>query len=351
MRHVITEGVHPVSEIIVDAGALTASPLLPERPERATAAILTQPTVVRIAGEVEQQLKEQGIRPVTITVPDGEAAKRMGVVEDVYRELVTAGVGRGDTIVAVGGGALTDVAGFVAGTYLRGIEAVFVPTTLLGAVDAAIGGKTGVNVDGKNLAGLFRHPARIVVDLDVIAAIPSALLRDGSAESLKAGYVGDPDLVRLYERHGLAAPLDEIVNRAISVKVAVVSSDFTEQGRRAVLNYGHTVGHAVEVAAGVGHGEAIAIGMAAAGALSARLAGFTGAAAQRDLIASLGLPVKSPPVLLHRIETLMSMDKKRDDAGLRFVLLEAVGIPTVVHVDPATVRAALASVGIGEGAP
>lgn len=257
-------------------------------------------------------------------------------------------MGRGDTVLGVGGGALTDVAGFVAATYLRGVEAVFVPTTLLAAVDAAIGGKTAVNVDGKNLVGVFQHPARVVIDLDVLAALPDPLVREGSAEALKAGYIGDPGLVALYERDGLSATLDEVVNRAVAVKVDVVSADFTEQGRRAVLNYGHTVGHAIEAAAGIPHGEAVAIGMAAAAWLSEHVAGFDGAAEQRALIASLGLPVTAPPLDIERVEALMAMDKKRDDTGLRFVVLEAVGRPAVVHVDPTTVRAALTSIGLEE---
>lgn len=348
MRHVITEGERVVSEIVVEAGALGSGDLLPEREGRTAVAILAQPSVVRVAADLDDALTDRGLRSTIISVPDGEAAKRIGVVEDIYRELMAAQVGRGDTVVAVGGGAVTDVAGFVAGTYVRGIEAVFVPTTLLGAVDAAIGGKSAVNVDGKNLAGLFRHPARVVVDIDVLAGLPERLVREGSAEALKAGYIGDPTLVALFERDGLGAPIDEVVNRAVAVKVEVVSADFTEQGRRAILNYGHTIGHAVEAATGISHGEAVAIGMAAAAVLSEQITGFSGASEQRALIASLGLPVQAPAINIERIEALMAMDKKRDERGLRFVVLEAVGRPAVVHADPATVRAALASIGLGE---
>jgi 3-dehydroquinate synthase len=348
MRHVITENGRVVSEILVDAGALAGGVALPEREGRSAVAVLTQPSVVRLAAVIEAGLAAAGLRTVVLTLPDGEGAKRMGVVEDVYRELSGAGVARNDTVVAVGGGALTDTAGFVAATYLRGVEAVFVPTTLLGAVDAAIGGKTAVNVDGKNLAGVFRHPARVIVDLDVLETLPEALVREGSAEALKAGYVGDPELVDLYRDNGLGAPLDMVVNRAVAVKARVVSDDFTERGGRAVLNYGHTVGHAVEVAASVSHGEAVAVGMAAAAVLSELVAAYTGAAAQRKLIAALGLPIRAPSVDFDRIESLMAVDKKRDDRGLRFVVLEADGRPAVVPVDRATVRAALASVGIEE---
>jgi len=348
MRHVITEGDRVVSEVIVEPGALASGRLLPERDGRSTVVILTQPSVVRVAADLEDSITARGLRATTVTLPDGEAAKKMGVVEHIYRELGAAGVDRGDTVLAVGGGAVTDVAGFAAATYLRGIEAVFIPTTLLGAVDAAIGGKSAVNVDGKNLAGVFRHPARVVIDLDLLAGLPEALRRDGSAEALKAGYVGDPDLVALYARHGLDAPLDEVVDRAVAVKVDVVSEDFTEQGRRAILNYGHTIGHAIEAGAGISHGEAVAIGMAAAATLSERLAGYPGADEQRRLIGSLGLPVKAPPLPVDRVEELIAKDKKRDGEGLRFVVLEDIAKPVVVHVDAATVRVALASVGIGE---
>ena len=350
MRHVITEGDRVVSEILVEAGALNAGSLLPEREGRAAVAVLAQPSMVGLAADLESGIGAEGLRAITITLPDGEAAKRIGVVEDVYRALAAGGMGRGDTIVAVGGGSLTDAAGFVAATYLRGIEAVFVPTTLLGAVDAAIGGKTAVNVDGKNLAGVFRHPVRVIIDLELLATLPEALLREGSAEALKAGYVGDSDLVELYRNHGLAAPLDAVVNRAVAVKVDVVSADFTEQGRRAILNYGHTIGHAVEVAAATSHGEAVAIGMAAAATLSEMTTGYQGSDAQRKLIASLGLPVRAPSVAPGRVQELMSMDKKRDDRGLRFIVLEADGSPSVIHADLVTVRAALASIGIEERA-
>jgi len=348
MRHVITEGDHVVSEVMVESGGLSASGLLPDREGRSAVAVLTQPSMVRLAAAVEAGLNADDLRTIMVTLPDGEAAKRIGVVEDVYRDLAVAGLDRGDTILGIGGGALTDVAGFIAATYLRGIEAVFVPTTLLGAVDAAIGGKTAVNVDGKNLAGVFRHPTRVVVDLDLLETLPERLRREGSSEALKAGFVGDPELVAMYRRHGLGAPLDAVVNRAVAVKVDVVSSDFTERGRRAILNYGHTIGHAVEVAAEMSHGEAVAIGMAAAATVSELAAGYDDAFAQRELIASLGLPIQAPELALGRVEELMAMDKKRDEQGLRFVVLEADGAPSVVHADRATVRAALASIGIEE---
>ncbi|MEA2022912.1 MAG: 3-dehydroquinate synthase family protein [Actinomycetota bacterium] len=346
-RILITEGVAPVSEILVERGLLPdAANHLPIREGRRQIAILTQPTVHDHADAVAMSMRGQGIDASVISLPDGEAAKALSVVEDVAEDLNRLGLTRADTVFGVGGGAATDTAGFVAATYLRGVECVLAPTTLLGAVDAAVGGKTGVNVGGKNLVGVFRHPARVLVDVDVLDALPVDLRRQGAAEALKTGFVGDTELVELYREHGIDAPLDEVVGRAIGVKARVVSQDFREGGLRAVLNYGHTAGHAVEIAAGTSHGEAVAIGMVAAGVVGERTAGFSRRTEQEQLIASLGLPTRSPDVDLSEIERLMTLDKKRDTGGIRFVVLEDFGVPRVVHPDAATVRAALHAIGI-----
>ena len=249
-------------------------------------------------------------------------------------------------LVAVGGGALTDVAGFVAATYLRGIEVSYLPTTLLGAVDASIGGKTGVNVGGKNLAGAFRHPARVVVDLDIIDALPEGLLREGAAETVKAGFIADEEIIAEYERAGLGAEIDVVVPAAIRVKVETVQSDFTEQGRRAFLNYGHTLGHAVEIAAGVSHGDAVAIGMVAAGAVSAAAVGFAHHERQQEIIGRIGLPVNVPGLERAEVECLMGRDKKRDREGLRMVLLEDFGRPLLRHVDEDLLEVGFAAIGV-----
>ncbi len=330
-------------EILVGAGLADADPL-PERAGRTGAALLTQPGAAAIGRAVARRIRDGGLACPVRVLPDGEAAKSLAVVEDVYRWLADSGIDRHGTVVAVGGGSLTDAAGFAAATYLRGIEAVYVPTTLLGAVDAAVGGKTGVNLDGKNLVGAFRHPSRIVVDTGVLAALSDGLWREGAAEALKAGLIGDPALVDLFERHGREAPIDEVVRRALAVKVGIVNQDFTEEGLRAVLNYGHTVGHAVEVACGLSHGAAVAVGMVAAGAASERVAGFAEADRQRALIASLGLPVTAPGADEPRVRELLALDKKRDAAGLRMVLLRRIGEPYLAPVDAATVDAALAAV-------
>jgi 3-dehydroquinate synthase len=346
-RVVITEGDNAVSEILIERGLLLdAASYLPQREDRRQVAILTQPTVRAHADAVARSMLDRGIDASVISLPDGEAAKTLSVIEDVVRDLNRLGLTRDDTVFGIGGGAVTDAAGFVAATYLRGVECVLAPTTLLGAVDAAVGGKTGVNVGGKNLVGVFRHSSRVLVDVDVLDALPVDLRRQGTAEALKTGFVGDPELVELYREHGIDAPLDEVVARAIGVKARVVSQDFREGGLRAVLNYGHTIGHAVEVAAGISHGEAVAIGMVAAGVVGERTVGFNRRVEQEQLIASLGLPTRSPDVDVLEIERLMALDKKRDTGGIRFVVLEDFGVPRVVHPDDATVRAALHAIGI-----
>lgn len=290
--------------------------------------------------------------PVTvIEVPDGDDAKSFAVVESVVGDLVRSGLDRDGLVIGVGGGAVTDLAGFVASIYLRGVRVHLVPTTLLGAVDAAIGGKTGINAGAKNLVGTFRHPSRVVIDLDILDRLPAHLIREGTAEALKAGLVGDPGLVDLYETHGIDTPLEEVVARAVAVKAAVVGRDPTEQGERAILNYGHTLGHGIEVAGARTHGEAVAVGMVAAGRASAELLGFGDEARQRDLIAALGLPVAAPDLDRDTVLILTARDKKRTAGNLRMVLLERIGEPQVVAVDATTVRAALAAVGIGGDTP
>jgi len=343
----ITEGEKVVSEILIERGILTEfGGHLPHRPERRRVAVLAQPTVLAWAETVSHSIRAAGFETSIIRLPDGEAAKSMEVVEAIAHDLNRLGLSRGDTVVGIGGGAATDVAGFVAATYLRGIECIVVPTTLLGAVDAAVGGKTGINVGGKNLVGVFQHPSRVIIDVDILDDLPIELRRQGTAEALKEGLVGDIALVDLYRRHGIDAPLDEVLERAIAVKARVVSQDFREGGIRAVLNYGHTVGHGVEVAGGISHGEAIAIGLVAAGVVGKRVVGFEEASEQEQLIASLGLPTRAPAVDRAAVERLMQMDKKRDAEGVRFVVLEKIGVPLVVHPDDATVRAALHAIGV-----
>jgi 3-dehydroquinate synthase len=343
---VITEGDAVRSEILVGRGMLDAMVEAVTASHGTAAAVLCQPSTYGIADRLAGALAAGGFRASGYTLPDGEEAKQMSVVESVYRHLNDQRFTRDDVVVAVGGGSLTDVAGFVAGTYLRGVPAMYLPTTLLGAVDAAVGGKTGVNVDGKNLAGVFRHPRLIVIDVDILDALPERSKREGAAEAVKTGFIADMEITRRYESDLHDVDLEEIVNRAVAVKASVVSEDFTESGRRAVLNYGHTVGHAVESSTGCSHGEAVAIGMVAAGAASHHVLGFEGADRQVSLLRALGLPTDARSAHRGAVRSLMALDKKRDANGLRFVLLAAFERPEVVTVDDATVDVALDAVGL-----
>lgn len=283
-----------------------------------------------------------------LVMPDREAAKSLAAIEAATAWLAGIGVHRDGLLVAVGGGALLDAAGFLAAVYLRGIEVRYLPTTLLAAVDASIGGKNGINVGGKNLIGTFTHPARVVVDLEVIESTPPSLVAEGLAEAIKAGAIADPTLLDAIGSDGLAVDLGTVVERAVAVKADVVDADFTEQGRRAILNFGHTVGHAVEYLTGSSHGEAVAVGMIAACAASERTVGFAESDRIRVAIERVGLPVSAPGLDPAAVLGLVTRDKKADASGVRMVLLEAVGRPVVSHVDSATLGAALAAIGIGE---
>jgi len=345
--HVIRDGDEVVSTITVGRGVdASLTDAVGTDPQRKVA-VLCQPPTFDLAMRYTNLFASLGLDASGYTLPDGEAAKQISVVEEVYRHLNSRSFTRDDLVVGVGGGALTDVTGFVGGTYLRGIAVVYVPTTLLGAVDASIGGKTGVNVDGKNLAGVFKHPQAVIVDVDTLDQLPVEQRVQGAAEAIKTGCIADIGIVEAYERSPRAPDLEDVVNRSIAVKVAVVTEDFTEQGRRAILNYGHTVGHAIETVTGKSHGEAVAIGMVAAGAASARMLGFGGVRRQADVLSAVGLPTKAPDVPFASVRAAMALDKKRDASGLRMVLLRDFGSPEVVTVDDATVRAALDAIGVG----
>ncbi len=345
-RHVISEAEAEVSRVLVgramdEVVVASVAKLAPQR-----VAVMCQPSTYGLAESYAAMLAAAGFEATGYTLPDGEESKQIAVVEEVYRYLNSQSFTRSDVIVGVGGGALTDVAGFVGGTYLRGIPAIYVPTTLLGAVDAAIGGKTGVNVDGKNLAGVFRHPESVVIDIDTLDRLPLEQRIEGAAEAIKTGLVADMTIVEAYERDGIDVDLALVVDRSVAVKVAVVSEDFTEQGRRAILNYGHTVGHAIETSTGRSHGTSVAIGMVAAGAAGAHLLGFDGQERQMAVLERVGLPLEAPEAKRETVRALMALDKKRDSGGLRMVLLRDFARPEVVAVDDATVEAALHAVGL-----
>lgn len=336
-----------VTEVLV--GASWPEPLLPVREGRRLVVVITQPAATSRAVEVAARIRDEGPAVEVIGLPDREEAKTLAVVASVYERLAGLGLTVEDTIVGVGGGSVTDVAGFVAGTWLRGVEVVHIPTTFLGAIDAAIGGKTGVNLGGKNLVGVFWHPTRVIVHTDVLEALPAYLVSEGMAEAYKAGLIGDPDLARLIEVSGLRAPTGEVVSRSLAVKASLVDRDPRDRGERAYLNFGHTIGHAIEFASTLSHGESVSLGMTAACRVSAQRLGFEGSERVEGALAGLGLPVAIEGLDRKRVVDLVGRDKKRDKAGVRMVLLREVGRPVIEHVDRSDIELALDAIGVRGG--
>lgn len=274
---------------------------------------------------------EPGVDTIRIELPDGEAAKSLSVVEAVCQQLAAAGVTRADAIVAVGGGVVTDVAGFVAAVYHRGIRFVSVSTTLLGQVDAAIGGKTGVNLpEGKNLVGAFWQPSAVICDTETLETLPHREFQCGVGEIAKYHFLGGGRLDEL--------PIDERVAACVQIKADVVMADEREGGMRAILNYGHTLAHAIETAGAYGlkHGEAVAVGIRYAAEVAHRLGRIdrSRVAEHERVLAAYELPTTVPDALAdEELLALFSRDKKAID-GVTFVLDGPVGVETVVGVDP-----------------
>ncbi len=296
-----------------------------------------------------------GTEVLRLVLPEGEAAKTAQVAVEAWEQLGAAGFTRSDAVLTVGGGATTDVGGFVAATWLRGVRVVHVPTTLLGMVDAAVGGKTGINTGaGKNLVGAFHEPAGVLCDLELLGSLPAEELVAGLGEVLKCGFVADPEILRLVEEDPsealdpASARLRELVERAVRVKVDVVVGDLRETGGahghpgREVLNYGHTLAHAVERGTGyrVRHGEAVALGMVYVAEL-ARLTGRLDEETARrhaEVLAAVGLPTRLAGPDLEGLTfpdllDTMRVDKKSRGAVLRFVVLDGLARPTIL-ADP-----------------
>lgn len=339
-------------EAIVGAGLLArAGELLPPFPGAERAFVVADPEV---AGRYLEPLSGSLPLPVVhLAIPAGEEAKSLTTAEAMYRQLVIQEAHRDDPIIALGGGATGDVAGFVAATWMRGVPFVQVPTTLTAQVDAAVGGKVGVNLAaGKNLVGAFHQPRAVLADVETLASLPDREFRSGLAEVAKYGFAVDPAILDLLEG-SLGAILGRepelltaLVARCLRAKAAVVAEDERDTGRRAVLNYGHTLGHALERLedfAGVSHGEAVAEGMVFAARLAERMgiAQEGLAARHRRVLAALGLPHGGRELDADAILDAMRLDKKYR-AGMRFVLLEDLGRARVVDdVPEAEIREAL----------
>jgi len=325
--------------------------------ERTRVVIVSNATVKRRhSGPVLQSLQSAGFRVSTCNIPDGEQNKTLDTVSTLYNRLLATGLDRGGTVLALGGGVTGDIAGFSAATFLRGVRFVQVPTTLLAMADASVGGKTGVDLpQGKNLVGAFKQPALVIVDPSVLASLPDAEVNSGMAEVLKHAVIGAPALFEELEPtpRSPGRPLSTSqLARAIRVKIDVVEKDPFDQGRRAVLNLGHTIGHALETLSGfwLRHGEAVGIGMLAAARIAVRLDLADQSVADRIewTLLAWGLPVLCPSGRFgpDDIYQALAYDKKRQGRTLRWVLPHAIGDVRVVdHVPPDAVLAVLKEMG------
>jgi 3-dehydroquinate synthase len=292
-----------------------------------------------------QSLEKAGYQPILLTVAPGERSKTWAVVQRLAGEVLAQGAHRRTPVLALGGGVVGDLAGFLASTFMRGLPFVQVPTTLLAMVDAAIGGKTAINLpQGKNLVGTFHQPRLVVIDPRFLQTLPAAERLNGLAEVVKAGFIRDPELLLQLEQLRLKVFEDEealtaIIYRAAAIKAEVVAADEREGGLRRILNFGHTVGHALETAARfrLPHGRAVAWGMAAALTLSTELAQLPPADAQRGLrlIKELGLTrLPLPPLDPGAVLAALTLDKKRQEGGVPFVLLRRWGEPVIQEQVP-----------------
>ncbi len=308
-------------------------------------ALIHSGTLAPVAERVAAELADFEITPVV--VPEGETAKTAAVAASCWDALGAAGFTRSDAVVAVGGGATTDLGGFVAATWLRGVPVVHVSTSVLGMVDAAVGGKTGIDTPaGKNLVGSFHEPAGVICDLSLLDSLPRAELISGLGEVIKCGFIADPSILDLVEKDPAAALdptspiLRELVERAIAVKIAVVVDDLKERGGsdghpgRETLNYGHTLAHALEKATSytMRHGEAVAVGMCFVAELARRSGLIDDALAARHTatLALVGLPTSALDQDFDALLATMRLDKKTRGNTLRFVVLDGLAQPRIL---------------------
>ncbi|GAB2498661.1 3-dehydroquinate synthase [Corynebacterium atrinae] len=319
-------------EVIIDHGLDTA---IAERVVSTGAAkvmIIHQPPLTEPAFSLGEALTARGIEVVVAEVPDAEAGKVLSVAGSLWDRLGAEAFGRGDAIIGLGGGAATDLAGFVAAAWMRGIRVIQVPTTLLAMVDAAVGGKTGINTGaGKNLVGAFHEPDAVFIDLDRLVSLPADEIVAGSAEIIKTGFIADTAILDLYESDPVAClrvdgHLPELIARSVSVKANVVGQDLKESGLREILNYGHTFGHAVELRENYHwrHGNAVAVGMMFIAHLSQqqKLIDAELVARHRTILQSVGLPVSYEGGHFEELYSGMTRDKKNRDGHIRFVALD-----------------------------
>ena len=339
---------------------LTAANLLLPYLDLPRVAIVTNTTVAPLyLAQLSAALRAQGVETISIVLEDGERYKNWATLNRIYDALLEQRCDRKTTLIALGGGVVGDLAGFAAATYMRGIPFVQVPTTLLAQVDSSIGGKTGINHPlGKNMIGAFYQPRLVLADTAVLATLPQRELSAGLAEVIKHGLIRDESFVAWLEQNVEkllacdAETLAHAVRRCCEIKAAVVAEDERETGARALLNFGHTFGHAIESALGYGewlHGEAVAAGMAMAAELSRRMGFIAQADADRivALLKRAKLPVAQPGIAPARLLELMAVDKKTEGGRLRFVLLDRIGAASIRDQVPAELLQQALAVPVG----
>ncbi|MGH7332948.1 MAG: 3-dehydroquinate synthase [Candidatus Rokuibacteriota bacterium] len=346
--------------IVVERGALhRVADYLRELRVGRRAALVTSPEIVRHYGKpVADRLREAGFTVTVVEIPDGEAAKQLPVAERCWSALLEASLDRSSTVLALGGGAVGDLAGFVAATFMRGVNFVQLPTTVLAQVDASIGGKTAIDhPKAKNLIGAFYQPRLVVADTLTIGTLSEREFRSGLAEVVKHGIVLDADYFALVEREAslmLARDpeiLEQVIGGSCRLKAAVVERDEREADLRAVLNYGHTIGHAMEAATQYGrwtHGEAVALGMVGAARLARRLglASEQTVARQIAILNVLGLPTRARGIDIEAVLAAMTRDKKSKDGQVPFILAPEIGAFKVIYgIGRDDVRAVLEDLG------
>ena len=320
--------------------------LLGEVPEalgaKVSKVLIVHPVALTTSAELlRETLVAAGVEAILAGVPDSEDAKRVEVAAFCWGIMGKADFTRSDAVIGFGGGSTTDLAGFVAATWLRGVKLIQIPTTLLGMVDAAIGGKTGINTsEGKNLVGVFHAPAKVIIDLDTLQSLARNEILAGFGEVVKYGFIADPRILELIEQDmdvatdPTSSAFQEIIERSVAIKARVVGEDFKEAGLREILNYGHTLGHAIEHAERYKwrHGAAISIGMVFVAEL-ARLAGRLSDAVvdrHRAVLTLLGLPTAYSAEKWNQLVETMQRDKKSRSGTLRFVVLDDLAKPTIM---------------------
>jgi 3-dehydroquinate synthase len=342
-------------DVQVGRGLLgTVAQAVPERARRVV--VIHQPSLQEVADELRESIAATGREAFLAEIPDAEEAKTAQVAGFLWQVCGQAEIGRSDLVIGLGGGAATDLAGFVAATWLRGVDVIQVPTTVAAMVDAAVGGKTGINTaEGKNLVGAFYPPIAVIEDLDVLAGLGHNDVVTGLAEVVKGGFIADPRILEIIEEDpqavmDTASPqFREVVERKIRIKARIVSADLKEAGDREFLNYGHTLAHAIERNERYQwrHGAAVSVGMMFAAELG-HLAGKLSEAdveRHRDVLTSLGLPTTYRDRQWPKLEEAMRRDKKTRAGMLRFIVLDRVGAPTRLEgPDPALLLSAYAAI-------